>query len=106
VSACAVPTDVTVAVNPALVALAGTFTAAGTATATLLLDRFTLRPPLGAAEVRVTMQESVPDPVMDPALQETAFNAATGELVAPIPPVPLRAITTLLSDEDLLVMVS
>jgi hypothetical protein len=41
VTACAVPTDNTVAVNPALVALAGTVTVEGTETAALLLDRLT-----------------------------------------------------------------
>ena len=38
VAVCAVLTDDTVAVNPALVALAGTFTVVGTKTAALLLD--------------------------------------------------------------------
>ncbi len=34
--------------NPALVAPAGTVTVFGTVTAELLLDRFTISPPLGA----------------------------------------------------------
>jgi hypothetical protein len=49
VTDCAVVTELTVAVNPALVALAGTTTAAGTVTAVLLLLNPTLAPPLPAA---------------------------------------------------------
>ena len=78
VTVCAVATDDTVAVNPALVAFAGTVTVAGTATAALPLDTLTLRPPLGAAALSVTVQESVPEPIMDPVLQESALSAAGG----------------------------
>jgi hypothetical protein len=88
-------------VNPALVAPAGTVTVLGTVTAELLLDRFTLSPPLGAEAVRVTVQASVPDPVMAPLLQDSALNAA-GTAV----PVPLRVITAELPVEELLVMVN
>jgi hypothetical protein len=56
--------------------LAGTITVAGTVTAALLLDRLTTRPPLGAAVFSVTVQASVPAPVMDPMLQVKALNAA------------------------------
>ena len=73
--------------NPALVAFAWTVTADGTATAILLLERLILRPPAGAAAVRVTVQASVPDPVMVPLLQESALKAAG----APVP-VPVRVI--------------
>ena len=76
VTACAVVTEDTVAVNPALVALAGTTTVAGTATAALLLARLTLKPALPAATARVTVQLSLPDPVIDALLQESAPNAA------------------------------
>lgn len=55
VTACEVVTDETVAVNPALVAFAGTVTDAGTLTAELLLDRVTVNPVLGAAAVRFTV---------------------------------------------------
>ena len=48
VTACAVVTEDTVAVNPALLALAGTITVAGTVTAALLLTNDTLKPPLPA----------------------------------------------------------
>ena len=76
VTACAVVTDDTVAVNPALVAFAGTTSVAGTVTAALLLARLTLKPPLPAAAVSVTVQLSLPDPVIDALLQESALNAA------------------------------
>jgi len=82
VAVCVVPTAETVAVKPALVALAGTVTVAGTVTAALLLDKFTLRPALGAAAFSVTVQASVPVPVMDALLQDSDFSS-------PIP-VPVR----------------
>ena len=101
VADCAVPTDVTVAVKATLVAFAGTMTVAGTVTAALLLDRFTLSPLLAAAEVSVTVQASVPDPVMEPLLQEMPLNAA-GTAV----PVPLRVITAAAPVEELLLMLT
>jgi len=101
VTACADPTDDTIAVNPVLVAFAGTVTVAGTLIAGLLLDRLTLSPPLGAAALSVTVQASVPDPVMDPLLQESAFNAAGAAV-----PVPLRAMIALALIDELLAMVS
>jgi hypothetical protein len=78
VADCAVLTEETVAVNPTLVALAGTITAAGTATALILLERLTLVPPLGAAALSVTVHASVPDPVIDAVLQERALNTGVG----------------------------
>lgn len=61
--------------NPVLVAPAGTVTEAGTTTALLLLVRVTVDPPLGAAAVRVAVQGSVIEPVMDRLVQETALRA-------------------------------
>jgi hypothetical protein len=101
VTACAVPTDDTPAVNPALVAFTGTVIVAGTVTAALLLERIMLSPPLAAAEVSVTVQASVPDPVMDPLLQESALNSVGVEV-----PVPLRTITAVPLVEELLLMLS
>ncbi len=74
VTDCADVTADTLAVNPTRVAFAGTVTVAGTVTAALLLARLTLKPPLPAAEVSVTVQPSLPDPVMDLLLQESALN--------------------------------
>jgi hypothetical protein len=85
-----VVTAETVAVNAALVALEATVTVAGTVTAALPLERLTLSPPLGAAALSVTVQASVPDPVMDALLQERVFSV--GDAVAV--PVPLRPTTT------------
>jgi hypothetical protein len=102
VTACAVATEDTVAVNPALVAFAGTVTALGTVTAELLLDRLTLRPPLAAAPFSVTVQASVPDPVMDALLQESALSAAGGVSAVPV---PLRLITAAPLVEELLMTV-
>jgi hypothetical protein len=70
-------------VNLTLVLFFVTFTVAGTVTAGLLLDRLTTTPPVGASEVSVTVQESVPEPVMDAALQESALNACATPWVAP-----------------------
>jgi len=75
VTACADVTDDTLAVNPALVALAGTVNVAGTAAAALLLARLTLKPPLPAAAVSVTVQLSLPGPVIDALLQESTLSA-------------------------------
>ena len=68
----------TVAVNPTLVALAGTVTELGTFTAPLLLERFTLIPPLGAAALNVTVQVSDPAPVIEALAQERALNVGKG----------------------------
>lgn len=67
-------TEDTVAVNEAVVALAAIVTDAGNVTAALALDRLTLRPPLGAAALRATVQASVPDPVIDAWLQVSAVG--------------------------------
>ena len=67
-------TEDTVAVNEEAFALAGTVIDPGRATAVLVLERVTARPPLGAAALRVTVQESVPDPVMDAWLQVSVLS--------------------------------
>ena len=98
VTACAVAAEEILAMNEALVELAGTVTELGTVASELLLDRLTTTPPLCAAAVRVTVHASVPDPVIDPLLQERALNSAM--------PVPLRPISAVLFVEELLAMVS
>ena len=89
--------------NPALAAPAGTVTVAGTATAALLLDKLTTKPPVAAAALSVTVQASVPEPVMDALLQESEFNAAAGAAAVPV---PLRLITNLALVDELLAMVN
>jgi hypothetical protein len=59
----AVVTADAAAVNPAVVAPLATVTDAGTVSALLLLERITVRPPLAAAAVRLTVQASVPAPL-------------------------------------------
>jgi hypothetical protein len=76
VTDCAAVTDDTVAVNPALVPLAATATVVGTVTAALLLVRPTFRPAVPAAELNVTVHVSLPVPVTDALLQESALSAA------------------------------
>ena len=66
------------AANVVLVVLAGTVTEVGTTTAALLLDKLTLRPPLGAAELSVTVQASDAAPVMDALLHESAVSVPAG----------------------------
>jgi hypothetical protein len=58
-----------VAVKLVLVAPAATVTEAGTTTAVSLLDTLTTWPPLPAAAFSVTVQLSVPAPVIDPLVQ-------------------------------------
>jgi hypothetical protein len=103
VTACAAATEDTLTVNWALFALAGTVTVFGTTIAGLLLDRFTVIPLLGAEAVIVTVQASVPVPVMEPLLQYNALSEA--ELVADVP-VPLRLITGVSLAEELPAIVS
>jgi hypothetical protein len=97
VTACAVVTDDTLAVNPALVALAATVTVAGTVTAALLLARLTLKPPLPAAAVSVTVQLSLPAPVIDALLQERVLNVPCAAI-----PVPVRLIAAVAFVDELL----
>jgi len=78
VTVCAVLTAETVAVKLALVDPAPTVTEAGTVTAELLLAKLTAKPPVGAAVFSVTVQLSVPAPVIDPLVHVSALN--TGAL--------------------------
>ena len=94
VAVCAVPTAVTLAVNPAEVAPAATVTEAGTVTALLLLARVTLVPPVGAAPDRVTVHASDSDPVIDVLLQESALTV--GATAAPVPLMLIVAVDALL----------
>jgi hypothetical protein len=96
VAVCAVLTAEAVAVNAALVALAGTVTEAGTVSAELLLASATANPPLGAAAVRLTVQASVTAPVSEALLQFTPASAAGAT------PVPLRLIVAVPPDALLL----
>jgi hypothetical protein len=97
VTACAVVTDVTVAVNPALLALAGTTTVAGTVTAALLLANDTLKPPVPAGPLSVTVQVSVPAPVIDALLQDSPLKVPAAAV-----PVPVSPITAVPLVEDVL----
>jgi hypothetical protein len=78
-------TAVAVAVKNAVMAPAGTVTVAGTVKAVLLLDTVTASPPAGAAAVSVTVQASLPAPVIVPLWQNSALNVP-----AAASPVPLR----------------
>jgi hypothetical protein len=88
----------TEAVNPALVALGGTVTLAGTFTAALLLARLTLVPPLGAAAVKLTVQASVPAALIEATLQEMALSVGAATPAA-------LMLTTMLPREELLAIV-
>ena len=90
VTACPVETADTVAVNPALLALAGTTTVAGTVTAALLLTTDTLKPPLPAGPLSVTVQASLPAPVIDALLQDNALN--NPDTAVPVPVSPMTAV--------------
>jgi len=98
VAVCAVLTAVTVAVKLALVAPAATVTVAGTVTAELLLARFTAKPPVAAATLTVTVQLSVPAPVIEPFVQLSPVSTGT--------PVPLNATVVVVPVDELLVSVN
>ena len=72
--------------------MAATVTETGKETAASVLERLTLRPPLGAAALRVTVQESVPDPVIDAWLQVSALGVVDAVAEVFLPPVPLSLI--------------
>ena len=84
-------TAATVAEKPAAVDPAGIMTLEGTVTALLSLARLILTPPVGAAEARLAVQESVPAPLREAWLHEIPVSA--GAAVAN--PVPLRFATRL-----------
>jgi hypothetical protein len=67
-----------VAVKLAVVDPAATVTEAGTVTAELLLVRLTVKPPLAAAALSVTVQPSVPAPVIELLLQLNPFKTGAG----------------------------
>jgi hypothetical protein len=92
VTACSVETDDTVAVNPALLTFAGTATVAGTTTATLLLAKDTLKPPVPAGALSVTVQASLPEPVMVALLQDSALKVAATAVPVPVPVSPITAV--------------
>jgi len=85
VTTCALVTAATLAVNVALVAVAGTVTEPGTVTAPLLLARLTLTPPVGAEPDKLTVHVSASDPVIEVLVQETALTVEVTEV-----PVPLK----------------
>jgi hypothetical protein len=98
VAVCAVVTEAIAAEKATPVELAGTVTVAGRVTAASLLERLTLSPPLPAAVVRVTVQASVPAPVIEPLVQERALSVPGAAA-----PVPLRLIIADGFVEELLV---
>ncbi len=89
VTFCAVPTAETRAVNAALVDPAASVTVAGATTVVLLLDRLIIDPPVGAAELRATLQVSFTIPLTDALVQES--DATLGAVCAPEAGAPNRA---------------
>jgi hypothetical protein len=93
----ATPTADTVAVKVALVAPAATVTEAGTVTAVALLASVTTCPLLPAAAPTVTVQESVPTPVIDAFEQLSELGATVSVVGAGVVtgevPLPLLATT-------------
>ena len=91
----------TVALKLALVEPAGTVRATGTLTAVSLLATLTLSPPVGEAVLNVTVQASVPEPVMEPLAQVIPLNE---DVV--LTPLPLRLTTEVPPVDELLDTVS
>lgn len=79
VAVCDVVTPDTVATKLALVEPEGTDTETGTVTAPLLLARPTAMPLLGAGALKVTLQESVPAPIIDELAQLSPAREAADE---------------------------
>jgi hypothetical protein len=80
----AVETEAAVAVKLAVAEPARTVTEAGVVTDALLLVKVTAKPPVAAGVFRVTVQMSVPAPVMEAVAQEIAVRTGV--------PVPVRLI--------------
>ena len=80
----AVETEVAVAKKLAVCERAGMVIEAGVVTAAMLLARLTAKPPAGAGVFSVTVQMSVPEPVMEALAQESPVRVAV--------PVPVRLI--------------
>jgi len=78
VAFCDVLTAEAMAVKVALLLLAPTITEEGTVSAASLLDKLIVAPSLLAAELRVTVQTSVQQPVMVASLHETALTVMVG----------------------------
>ncbi len=87
----------------ALVSPAATVTDAGTATAPLLLARFTTKPLLSAGALNSTVQLSAVDPVMELFVQLSEVNVIVFAAAAPTPLMPT---CRLFSPLALLVIVS
>ena len=56
----------------------------------MLLERLTANPPVGAAAVSVTLQMSVPEPVIDETLQVNPPSALCAPVTVPVA-LPLNA---------------
>jgi hypothetical protein len=98
VAFCAVVTDEKVAVKLALAEPAATVTDDGTVTAVLLLERPTVKPPLAAAALSTTVHVSVPEPVTEEFVHESAVSTGT--------PVPLNATVVEPPEDELLTSVN
>lgn len=96
VTACATFTAETVAEKLPLVEPAGSVIEAGTTKDELLLLRLTFKPPLGTATLVVTLQLSVPAPVIVVLLQLSRFSLGT--------PLPCSPIFFKAPSDELLVM--
>jgi hypothetical protein len=105
VAVCVVLTEETLAVKLVLVAPDATVTEAGTVTAELLLARATVSPPLAAAAFSMTVQLSVPAPVIDPLAQLKALKLVEFVELAEVP-VPLSPIKSVPLTVELLLMVN
>ena len=85
VTVCVAVTPDTFATKLALAACEGTDTEVGTITALPLLARSTVKPPLGAGAVNVTLQVSVPAPIIDELAQLSPAREAPEEVACPLP---------------------
>jgi hypothetical protein len=75
-------------VKPPLVVPAATVRLPGTVTLALLLDRPTMAPPVGAAELRVTVHADVPGETTLEGLQFKLLTLLLAVLIPTTPPIP------------------
>lgn len=94
VAVCAVVTHVRVAVKGAEDEPGGTVTLDGVITALLLLESATVWPPVGAVELSVKVQGSVPEPVNELLLQVRPLTV--GAIAVPVPLSDTEAVEALL----------
>jgi hypothetical protein len=99
VADCVDVTAAAVAVNPTLVAAAGTLTFAGTVRLVLLLPSVTPNPPVAAGALKVTVQANDPGEPTEADAHETELSEGVTCVTEIVPPLPNPAIPPPIASE-------